>query len=85
MIHCMNFTYSTSPDGNLAGMLLSDDGEPDPLPLDQSLYYMQQILQGVHHLHSCNIVHLNINGLFCAFGVQFRYVGLLQIAYHSLK
>lgn len=50
------------PDGSLAGMLLNDEGGSDPLPLDQSLYYMQQILQGVYHLHSCSIVHLDIKG-----------------------
>lgn len=43
-------------------MLLNDEGGCDPLPLDQSLYYIQQILQGVYHLHSCNIVHLDIKG-----------------------
>ena len=43
-------------------MLQSDEGELEPLPLDQSLFYLYQILQGVFHLHSLSILHLDIKG-----------------------
>ena len=80
-MHCVYFTCSTSSDGNLAGMLLNDEGESDPLPLDQSLYYMQQILQGVYHLHSCNIVHLDIKGCFVP--LMFNFCILVYFKEHT--
>ena len=48
-------------------MLKDEEEGMDPLPLDQSLYYLQQILNGLYHLHSNNIVHLDIKGGFFAF------------------
>ena len=50
-------------DGSLASLLQSDEGEPEQLYVDQSLFYLDQILQGVFHLHSLSILHLNIAGI----------------------
>ena len=49
-------------DGNLAEMLTDEYGEEAPLPQDQSLYYLQQILKGVNFLHQSGYLHLNIKG-----------------------
>ena len=49
-------------DGSLYDMLKDEDKNPAPLPVDQSLYYLEQILQGVHFLHISNVLHLDIKG-----------------------
>ena len=41
-------------------MLEDEEGGYTPLAVDQSLYYIQQILQAVHYLHSNSILHCNI-------------------------
>ncbi|CAI8019656.1 Probable serine/threonine-protein kinase DDB_G0284251, partial [Geodia barretti] len=57
--HC-RLMMELAEHGSLASMLQSDEGELEPLPLDQSLFYLYQILQGVFHLHSLSILHLDI-------------------------
>ena len=55
-------------DGNLAEMLKDEAGiEAAPLPEDQSLYYLQQILEGVNFLHQSGYLHLDIKGWFIVF------------------
>ena len=49
-------------DGNLSEMLKDEYGEEAPLPQDQSLYYLQQILEGVNFLHQSGYLHLDIKG-----------------------
>ena len=44
-------------------MLIDEYGEEDPLPQDQSLYYLQQILEGVNFLHQSGYLHLDIRGI----------------------
>ena len=51
-------------DGNLAEMLRDEYGEEAPLPQDQSLYYLQQILEGVNFLHQSGYLHLDIKGMY---------------------
>jgi serine/threonine protein kinase len=41
-------------------MLRDEYGEKAPLPQDQSLYYLQQILEGVNFLHQSGYLHLDI-------------------------
>ena len=53
---------SPPPDGSLYDMLLDEDKNPAPLPVDQSLYYLHQILQGVRFLHMSGVLHLDIKG-----------------------
>ena len=48
-------------DGNLAEMLKDEGGLELPLPQDQSLYYLQQILEGVNYVHQSGYLHLDIN------------------------
>ena len=43
---------------------MDEEGGQDSLSLDQSLFYLQQILQGVYHLHSNDILHLDIKGAY---------------------
>jgi len=43
-------------------MLLNEDDMKEPLLLDQSLYYIEQVLQGVAFLHQNSILHLDIKG-----------------------
>ena len=50
-------------DGNLAEMLRDEYGDEAPLPQDQSLYYLQQILEGVNFLHQSGYLHLGIKGM----------------------
>ena len=54
-------------DGNLAEMLRDEAGMEAPLPEDQSLYYLQQILEGVNFLHQSGYLHLDIKGWFAGF------------------
>ena len=56
--------FPCSPDGNLAEMLKDEEGFEAPLPDDQSLYYLQQILEGVNFLHQSGFVHLDIKGIY---------------------
>ena len=51
-------------DGNLAEMLKDEEGMELPLPQDQSLYYLQQILEGVNFLHQSGYLHLDIKGMY---------------------
>ena len=44
-------------------MLKDEYGEEAPLPQDQSLYYLQQILEGVNFLHQSGYLHLDIKGM----------------------
>jgi serine/threonine protein kinase len=50
-------------DGNLAEMLMDEVEEEAPLPQDQSLYYLQQILEGVNFVHQSGYIHLNIKSI----------------------
>ena len=43
-------------------MLRDEEGLEAPLPQDQSLYYLQQILEGVNFLHQSGYLHLDIKG-----------------------
>ena len=52
--------HSKLLDGDLSQLLVDEDTEEAPLSLDQSLYYLQQILSAVHHLHSHNVLHLDL-------------------------
>ena len=61
--------FPRSPDGNLAEMLKDEEGFDAPLPDDQSLYYLQQILEGVNFLHQSGFVHLDIKGIYLLTGV----------------
>ena len=45
-------------------MLKDEYGEESPLPQDQSLYYLQQILEGVNFLHQSGYLHLDIQGIY---------------------
>ena len=45
-------------------MLKDEYGEEAPLPQDQSLYYLQQILEGVNFLHQSGYLHLDIKGMW---------------------
>ena len=45
-------------------MLRDEYGEEAPLPQDQSLYYLQQILEGVNFLHQSGYLHLDIKGMY---------------------
>ena len=56
-------------DGNLADMLKDEDGMELPLMEDQSLYYLQQILDGVYFLHQSGFLHLDIKGMSLIIGV----------------
>ena len=46
-------------DGALSS-LLTDGSGPLPLGIEQSLYYLGQILQGVLYLHNKSVMHLDI-------------------------
>ena len=67
---CRVYQYTFAPffdvivDGNLAEMLRDEDGLEAPLPQDQSLYYLQQILEGVNFLHQSGYLHLDIKGMW---------------------
>ena len=50
-------------DGSLEDMLVDEDGASYPLSIDQSLYYLHQVLSGVQFLHQNNVIHLNICGM----------------------
>ena len=60
-------------DGSLANMIEdAQDGEMgSSMGVDQSLFYLRQILLGVAHLRSLHILHLNINSL-CFFFPSFH-------------
>ena len=45
-------------------MLKDEEGFDAPLPDDQSLYYLQQILEGVSFLHQSGFVHLDIKSIY---------------------
>ena len=49
--------------GNLSEMLFVEDNSKEPLLVDQALYYLEQILQGVQFLHQNSVLHLNITGM----------------------
>ena len=53
-------------DGNLASMIeAAQDGEMgSTLSVDQSIFYLHQILLGVAYLRSLHIFHLNITSLY---------------------
>ena len=44
-------------------MLVDEEGVVAPLSQDQSLYYLQQILEGVNFLHQSGYVHLDIKSI----------------------
>ena len=44
-------------------MLVDEEGAAAPLPQDQSLYYLQQILEGVNFVHQSGYLHLDIQGI----------------------
>lgn len=55
-IICLTFL-----DGTLSGLLTDPETkEISGLPLDQSLYYLQQILYAVRYLHQKTILHLDL-------------------------
>ena len=72
-----HLVFLAPPDGSLASMLVDEEGGLEPLPLDQSLFYLQQILQGLYHLHSCSIVHLDIKGVW-----MWLLISLLERCHH---
>ena len=45
-------------------MLRDEYGEEVPLPQNQSLYCLQQILDGVNYIHQSGYLHLDINSNF---------------------
>ena len=57
-------------DGNLAEMLKDEEGMELPLPQDQSLYYLQQILEGVNFLHQSGYLHLDIKGMYVSLSLS---------------
>ena len=52
-------------DGSLADMLRDENSYEYPLIIDQSLYYLHQILNGVQFLHQKHVIHLDICGEHC--------------------
>ena len=59
----MYFSIHDLAGGNLHEMLFVEDSSKEPLPEDQALYYIEQILQGVQFLHQNSVLHLNITGM----------------------
>ena len=53
---------SSLTDGSLSEMLIDPETQvASGLPLDQSLFYLQQVLYGVHYLHeSQHVLHLDL-------------------------
>ena len=60
----LHIIFALCSGGNLSEMLVVEDDIKEALPLDQSLYYIEQILQGVHFLHQNSVLHLDIKGLY---------------------
>ena len=67
-------------------MLRDEYGEEVPLPQDQSLYYLQQLLEGVNFVHQSGYLHLDIKGMLVYIHVPpcmisdefwFRYVNMV--------
>ena len=57
-----SITFLRCTDGDLTELFKDEFGEEAPLPEDQSLYYLQQILRGVNFLHQNGFLHLDIKG-----------------------
>ena len=55
-----NMMMELAENGALSGLLIDESGGPLPLCIEQSLYYLGQILQGVFYLHNNSVMHLDI-------------------------
>ena len=61
MLSLLFFYFFLFLDGNLYDMLFDPEtDECSGLPVDQCVYYLQQILFAVHYLHQHNTLHLDL-------------------------